>query len=479
MSSTRKNLVYNTCYQILILVLPLITAPYISRVLGAEKIGVYSYTYSIVYYFMLIAMLGINNYGNREIAKARDDKEKLSKTFTSIYALQIIMSVLMTIFYFLYITLFVQENKVIAIIQGIYIISVMFDINWFFFGMEKFKLTVVRNSLIKILSLVLILTFVKQREDIYIYTLILAGSTLLSQLALWPFIKKYTKFVKIKIKDVTKHIKQCIILFIPIIALSVYKIMDKIMLGNMTDMLQVGFYENAEKIINIPMGVITALATVMLPKISNLIANGDEQRAEKYVKKSMEFEFMTSSAVAFGIIAIAQIFVPFFLGNEFYASSSIVQYLSITIIFISVASVIRTQYLIPYGKDTTFVVSLIVGAVLNLFINIILIPKFGAMGAAIGTIIAEFSVFAYQAYAVRKHLKIKEYLVNGFKYILLGIIMCLIVNVFYINVNPMLLIVSKVLLGVIIYAIGVIVIKMIQYKEINLKNVIIKLKRFE
>lgn len=479
MSSTKKNIIYNTIYQTLLLILPLITAPYISRVLGAEVIGIYSYTYSIVYYFMLFAMLGINNYGNREIAKVRDNKEKLNKTFTSIYALQLTMSIIMIIIYIMYVLLIVKNNVEIALIQGIYLISTALDINWFFFGIEKFKLTVTRNSIIKIISVILILLFVKRKEDIYIYTLILSISTLISQLVLWKFINKYVKLIKIRIEDVTRHIKPCAILFIPVIAVSLYKIMDKIMLGKITNMTQVGLYESAEKIINIPMGIITSLSTVMLPKISNLFANKEEKKIKNYIKKSMEFEFMSSSALIGGLIAVAPIFVPLFLGEEFNDAIILVQCLATTIIFISIASIVRTQYLIPLEKDKIYVFSVIIGAVLNLFINLILIPKFEAVGATIGTIIAEFSVCIYQVYKVRKELKINRYIKDGIRYILLGSMMCIIVMNVNFDINLIMLLIIKVILGVTIYLTGVIILKMFEYKTTNLKSIILRLKNLE
>ena len=155
----KKNFIYNIIYQILILILPLITIPYVSRILGADGIGIYSYTYSIAYYFMLVAMLGLNNYGNRTIAKVRDDKEKLSKEFFGIYSLQLITSIIMVICYLLYVLIFDNSYKIIALIQILYVISTVFDINWFFFGIEKFKLTITRNTIIKVLSLVLIFIF--------------------------------------------------------------------------------------------------------------------------------------------------------------------------------------------------------------------------------------------------------------------------------------------------------------------------------
>ena len=141
----KKNFIYNILYQILILIIPLITMPYVSRILGADGIGIYSYTYSIAYYFMIVAMLGLNNYGNGTIAKVRDNKEELSKQFFSIYGFQVLSSLIMIILYISYIFIFDNQYKIIALIQSMYVISSMFDINWFFFGIEKFKLTITRT----------------------------------------------------------------------------------------------------------------------------------------------------------------------------------------------------------------------------------------------------------------------------------------------------------------------------------------------
>ena len=289
MSSIKKNFSYNILYQILILILPLITAPYISRIIGPEGIGIYSYTYSIVNYFAMFAMLGMSNYGNRTIAKSRDNPNELNKKFSSLYKMQFITAMISTIIYIFYIQFFGKQYEMYYYIQLIYLISTFFNINWLFFGLEQFKLTVIRNTIIKFILTISIFVFVKHKEDLMLYMLILALSNLLSDMALWPFIIKYVKFTRTKVKDVIKHFKPDIILFIPIIAISVYKMMDKIMLGNMVNIIEVGLYENAEKIINVPLGLITALGTVMLPRISNLVQKGNVEKSIRYIDKSMEF----------------------------------------------------------------------------------------------------------------------------------------------------------------------------------------------
>lgn len=469
MSNIKKNFIYNFMYQILTMILPIITAPYIARVLGTEGIGIYSYTYSIVYYFMLFAMLGLNNYGNRQIAKVRKNKKELSKTFSSIYFMQLMISSIMIIIYIIYLCIFVKENVNIAIIQIIYLISTAFDINWFFFGLEKFKLTVTRNTIIKIITVGCIFIFVKERADLYLYTIIMAVGTLLSQLLLWPFVNKFTKLTKVKFKDIVRHIRPCLILFIPVIAVSLYKIMDKVMIGNMSSMEQVGLYENSEKIINIITALITALGTVMLPKISNLVANGELEKGKKYIEKSMEFTIISSSALSFGLIAVAPTFAPLFFGEEFSSAGTIIEYLSVTTIFISIANVIRTQYLIPHEKDRLYIISVIIGAVINIILNILLIPKYQAIGATIGTIFAEFGVMLYQIIAVRKEIEIFKYLRNNFKYLVLGVVMFLVVvplkNIIY---SDWRLIIVQVITGAVIYLTGFTIIQMIELKEYNI-----------
>ena len=308
LSSVKKNYLYNVIYQLLILILPLITAPYLSRVVGAQGVGIYSYTYSIVYYFMLICLLGVNNYGNRCIAKTKSNKDEMSRTFWGIYAFQLLMGFLMIFIYLVYVFCFESEYKTIALIQSLYIVSSVFDINWFYFGLEEFKLTITRNSFVKIGSVILIFIFVKSSSDLWKYTLIMSGMTVLSQLLLWGFIKKRIKFVKIKKEDILKHIKPNFILFVPVIATSIYRVMDKIMVGSMSTVTEVGYYENAEKIINVPLALISALGTVMLPRISNILVQTDnddaENKIDNYIDKSTSLIMFMSFGMSFGIIAV-------------------------------------------------------------------------------------------------------------------------------------------------------------------------------
>lgn len=428
MKSLQKNFLYNVLYQILLVILPLVTAPYISRTLGATAVGVYSYTYSVAYYFLLIAMLGIGNHGNRSVAAVRDDREKLNKTFSSIYSLQVMTFSIAILAYSFYLVLFVKNNRLIVLLQLIYVTSGLFDIGWLFFGLEQFKLTVARNTLIKISTVVLMFVFVHKPSDLWKYTLIMSAGTLFSQAYLWLYVKKYVSFKKCSVKEIASNIKPVLILFIPVLAYSIYKVMDKIMLGNMSSYDQVGFYNNAEKIINIPMGIITALGTVMLPRMSNIVANGDKKRVDDYIRISAKLVTLLSSAIAFGLMGVSSVLAPVFFGDEFIACGEIIRLLSVTVFFIAWANVIRTQYLIPNKRDSIYLTSTMVGAILNLIINWMLIPKYQANGAAFGTIVAEFSVMLVQMVAVKNELPMRKYIMLYSPILIIGLTMAVLVD---------------------------------------------------
>lgn len=461
MNQVKNNFLYNIVYQLLVLIIPLITAPYLARVVGVSGIGIYSYTYSIVYYFMLITMLGVNNYGNRSIAKVRDNKEKLSKTFLEIYYFQLIMGIIMLIIYFIYVFTFNVSYKSIALVQSLFIVSAILDINWFFFGIEAFKKTITRNTFVKLLSVILIFIFVKQKSDLWKYTFIMSGTTILSQIILWGYLPKYITITKVKIVDIKKHIKPNLVLFIPVIAVSLYKIMDKIMLGAMSNVTEVGYYENAEKIVNIPLTFITALGTVMLPRVSNILAHGDKEKVNEYINKSISFVMFLSFAMCFGLIAIGYHFAPIYFGNSFQKAGILIMMLSVTLPFLSFANVLRTQFLIPSEKDKIYIISVSLGAIVNLIMNLIFIPKYSSIGACIGTIAAEFIVMFYQTMSVRKELDIKKYIKNILPFFIKSFMMFVLVYSFnYIHINNLLRIFIQVLVGGTVYLV-------LNYKYIN------------
>ena len=426
-SSTKKNFIYSSLYQVLVLVLPLITTPYVSRVFGAENLGVYSYTNTIAQYFVIFAMLGLNNYGNRAVAMARDDKEELNAVFSEIYTMQLITGLLSLLVYVVYAVFIAQDYKTYSLILTLYVLSAVFDINWLFFGLEKFKLTVTRNSIIKIGSVVAILVLVKTKDDLLIYTSIYAVSMLLSTIALWPYARKEVKYHFPKVQDVLKHIKPNMVMFIQVIAVSIYKYMDKLMLGGFSK-TETGYYENVEKIMTVALGFITAFGNVMLPRMSNMVARKNVAGVRQTIATSMRFVLGLSCALTFGMVAVAPEFVGLYFGKGFEPCITVMIALAPTMIFQSWANVIRTQYLIPFKHDNVYVGSVVFGALINFIINYLMIPKYGALGAVAGTIIAEASVAIIQTVAVRKELNISLYFKQGIPFLLFGFAMYALVR---------------------------------------------------
>lgn len=427
MKAVNKNFIYNTVYQILIYIIPLILTPYISRVLGPDKIGVYSYTYSIVYYFMLFTLLGINNYGSRTIARVGENKEKRSELFFSIYGLQWRIGLIMLIVYNVMVCTAFKEYFVISLIHNFFLLSAVFDINWFYFGIEKFKITISRNIIIKILSLIMVFCFVKNENDLWIYTLIMSASTLISQLYLFLFLNKYINKTKTKFKDSIKHLKSCLILFIPVLSYGIYRVMDKTLLGYLSSTIELGFFENAEKIINIPISLLTAMGTVMIPHMAKSSDNKNE--INKKLMDSFELCFCFMIPMIFGLFGVAREFSVIYFGEEFLKSGTIIMLLTPTILFTAIANVIRTNYLIPFEKDKIYVRSTIYGAIVNLILNIIFIRKYGSIGACIGTIAAEFIVMFYQAIKVRREVDFKKVVNILCKYMVKGMIMLIYIYI--------------------------------------------------
>lgn len=457
MSSIKKNLIYNIMYQVMQIILPLITGPYISRALGSEAIGTYAYAASIGTYFILFSMLGITNHGNRSIALAQDHFSQ-EKIFNEIYTIQVFTSCLSTVCFGCFCVFSSIENKYVLYTQFLVVLSAVFDVNWLFWGLERFKITVFRNTIIKIFSTFCIFLFVKTKDDLIIYAIIMTLSTFLSQIILWITVKTEFKIKLCRFNDIRSHIKPILILFIPIIAYSIYKIMDKIMLGTMVSMKQVGYYENAEKFINLPVGFITAFGTVMMPRISSLLSYDNAEKIDEYNELSFKYFSIIIIAISFGLIGISNILAPVFYGKDFTYSGRLMTILSFSLVFITWSNIIRTQYLIPKKNDKPYVISTIAGAVVNIIINYTFIPVWGSAGAAVGTVCAEASVFIFQMFFIRKECRFIDYIKKTFRFFIYGIVMCIVLRLIgNNNVVCLSTLVIQVIIGVIMYIIMIMI----------------------
>lgn len=469
MGGIKKNLVYNVAYQILIIILPFITAPYISRVLGAHGVGTYSYTQAFASYFYLFAMLGVVNYGNRTVAAVRDNFDVLKKTFWEIFSFQFFVGGLISVVYIFYCMCFVKEDRLIYYMQFFYVISGVFDVNWFCFGLEKFKFTTIRSVLVRLGMVLAIFLFVKERSDLAIYTGILSVGNLIAAFAVWPFVLKHIGFEKPTLEGILKHLKPNLILFFPVIAVSIYHLMARLMLGGFSTEEEVGFYTYAERITQIPNTLILALNSVVMPRMANLYAKNDRYSTRNLMDRVMLFAMFMSALMAFGLAGVAPIFAPWFYGDEFTRCGLFIVLLCPIIIFKGWAGVLRTQYIIPKGRDKVYIISLTTGAIVSLLLNFLLIPKYSGIGAIMGTLGAELSVCLVQFALIRKEIPFAVYLKDGLVFCCFGIVMYFIISYMgNLDISSFFLMLLQIVTGTLIFVVpaGLYCIKM---KGFNLK----------
>ena len=458
--SITKNYIYNLIYQILILVLPLITTPYISRVLGPTNIGIYSYTYSILSYFLLFGALGVSMYGQREIAYIGEDSSKRKKVFLEIIFFRFLTVILALLVY----GIFFMRNSQYGIYYRIWALELVatgFEIGWFFQGMEEFKKTVVRNVLVRVISVTLIFVLVKNEQDLIKYITIYAIADLVGNLSLWAYLPKYFKGVKIKKLNIKSHFAPIILLFIPQIANQIYNMLDKTMIGRMIeDKSEVGFYEEGLKVIKVLVTIVSSLGIVMVSRMASVFASGEEEKVKDYLKKSFQFTFILGVPMVFGIVSISEAFVPIFFGPGYEKTVILMNVLSPVVILCGLSSVMGYQYLLPTKRQKEYTISVFVGIIINFVLNYILILSYESVGASVATVISQIAVCCVQFYMIRKDMSLRELIKVSYKYVIAGIIMlavCLGIKYFLgIGLKAMAI---QIFVGIIVYFISLLLMK--------------------
>lgn len=423
--SIKKNFIYNLSYQILVLLTPLIVTPYVSRVLGRDMVGFYSYASSIISYFVLVAVLGTATYGQRAISYAQQEIEDRSRAFWEIFIIRLLTSVVTMAVYAIYIIVFIPQSEfIVYIILALNIVNVIFDISWFMQGLEEFGKTALRSIIFRILSVASIFIFVKTPSDLYLYVIFMVAYTVLGNMSLWLYLPKY--LCKVKGIKPFKDIKSILQLFIPTVAVQIYTVLDKSMIGWLTDgYSENGYYEQAEKIVKVALTVVTSLGIVMIPRISRTYKEGNIEKVNFYMHRSYRFVWLMAVPIMFGLIAISSTFVPIFFGGGYEKCEILIPILSVLTIFIGLSNVTGIQYLIPIGKQNVLTLTVIIGAVVNFILNMILIRFFGSIGAAIASIAAELCVTAAGFVYIKrtKRFSLKPIFTCCWKYWIAGVLM--------------------------------------------------------
>ena len=415
-----KNYLYNLSYQLLVIVLPVITTPYITRVFSSNDLGSYGYYNSIVTYFILLATLGVANYGTKEISGHR---KNVQKTFWGIYSLQVLATCLALVLYIATCLLIPSMNNLIAYILGFSLLSRGLDISWLFQGMEDFKKITVRNTAVKLLGVASVFIFVKKPSDLYLYIILLVVYDLLGQLSMWLPAREHIGRPHLDIVYAKRHIKPVILLFLPQIAISLYITLDRTMLGALSSTTDVGIYDQALKLLNILLTIVTSLGSVMLPRVSNLLSLGNQ----KAVNKLHEMSFLVYNLVIFpmiaGILIVNKDFVNFFLGQDFQEARHAIAIMVFRMFFIGWTNIMGIQILIPHNKNREFMLSTTIPAFFSVGLNILLIPSLGYIGASIVSVDTEGLVWLLQLYFTRSYLKEIKILPSMLKILAASLIM--------------------------------------------------------
>ena len=461
-----KNYAYNLSYQLLVIILPIITTPYVTRVFSSTDLGTYGYFNSIVTYFILLATLGVANYGTKEISGHRKD---IRKNFWGIYTLQFGATILSICLYILLcLSLSFMQNPV-AYILGLSLVSKGMDISWLFQGLEDFRKITVRNITVKLVGVISIFLFVKSANDLYLYVFLLTIFELLGQFSMWWPAREFIGKPHFDWSYAKQHLKPVVLLFLPQIAISLYVTLDRTMLGTLASTKDVGIYDQALKLVNILLTLVTSLGSVMLPRVANLLSTGDH----KAVNKMHQMSFLIYNLVIFPIIAGVLIvnddFVQFFLGQDFQDAKYAIAIMIFRMFFIGWTNIMGIQILIPHNKNKEFMISTTIPAIVSVGLNLLLLPKLGYIGAAIVSVLTEALVWAIQLYFTRNYLKEVPFLASTVKIIGASALMygVLFVVKTTVNFTPVINVMVFAVIGAVIYISQILFLKVISPKELK------------
>lgn len=465
-NTTRKNFIWYYLYQFVLLISPLITTPYLSYTLGSENIGVFSFTFSIANYLYVFAQLGTQSYGVREIVRSRDDRLNMSKVFIEIEIMTVFTSIVCIIAFYIFI--FFQTRYIFYyILWTIFILSATFDISWFYAGIEHFEEIFFRNIFFRLLGVICIFVFIKDVNDLTLYIIIYALTYLLSNLCMWTSIGKYASFIAPSINGIINHLKGSFTYFIPALAASSYVILDKSILGFIIeDKRENGYYEMANHIITFGKSISSIVITrIFEPKATYFYKNNQIDNIKKSISTSLDFTMFISIGIIFGIFAVARDFVPVFFGPDFLPVELLLKIMSPLIFITSITFVLEYEYLMPAGKRKTINYYVIIGAVVNIILNIIFIKYFKSIGAAITSIVAEIIVLVLFYTQSDGTMPIKTLFKSIIYKVLAGFIMVIVIytvryGFLYIGLNnPILMLILEVLIGGIAYILALYIFK--------------------
>ena len=426
--SIRRNYTYNLIYQVMTLLTPFITTPYISRVLGPDGTGVQSYTNSVVQYFAILAALGTASYGQREIAMHRNNAQERSRIFWEIELLCVSTTALCLIAW-MFVIGFSRAYTPFYAVLSMTLLAVAFDISWFFGGLEQYGLIVVRNMTIKLIGILMLFLFIRTKDDLLLYVTLTAATGLLGNVSMWGYLRTFLVKVDRRSLRVARHLKETIVYFIPTIATSVYTILDKTMLGWFTgnNKSENGYYEYATGFVNMAKILIMSFNAVMSARMSFLFGEKRMEEIHRKVESSLDFVLLMALPIMLGLMGIAGGFVPWFLGKGYEPVVKLLYVCSPLVLIVGLSDCMGSQILTPSGQRARSGKVIVASAGVNFVLNLIFIPHFKAAGAAGASVAAEVFITVLYLWLCRDYIKLSMLLKYGWKRLIAACIMFLAV----------------------------------------------------
>lgn len=460
--SLKKNAVLNLIKTFMSLIFPLITFPYVSRILSPDGIGRINFVNNILSYFTMLALMGITTYGAREVATRRENQTELNKFFTEITIINIFSTLIsFTIFLILVFTIprfKVEQN--LLLMGSISIFFTTFGIGWFFSGIEEYEYITIRTILFQIISILLLFLFVKTKNDLTRYFLIGILSSTGSNILNLFYSRKFVHLSFKQKLEIKKHLKPIIALFGIILITSVYNVLDTTMLGFLSTDEEIGYYTAATKINRIVLMVVSSISAVIFPRLSLYASKNQNDEFLTLTKKCFSIITGISLPCIFGLNILAEPITLRFCGNDFISCIPLMKLMNPIIMIVGLSNFIGAQVFIPLNKEKLTIISVSMGATINFILNFILIPKYQSFGAGIATLTAESTVFIFEFILSRKYVKFTIFNKEIIGYIINTLIMSIIVyfSNLYLPENNFSFIIS-IILGMISYYIGLILLK--------------------
>lgn len=400
------NVIWNGILSLSSILFPIITFPYITRVLGVETNGAISFATSVVNYFALFATLGLSSYGVKACAQVKDDKEQLSKVTQELLAISSIAAIIvLTVLYLsLWFVPQFKDYKSLMLVYSINIVLNVLGINWMYQGIEKYKYITTRSIIFKIISVILMFLFVKKPSDGIIYAMISVFAASAGNILNMIYSHNYISFLRKKGYNFSRHLKPIFLLFATTLAINVYSHMDTVMLGLYHGDYATGIYSVAVKVKTILLTLISSFSLVIMSRLS-YVGRNSENSMYGLLQKSYELLIFITIPVCTYFTLFSLESVIFLSGTSFAEASVPMKILMPTIIVSSVSQIIGSQYSISIGKEKNLMIAVVAGAIVNVIFNSIFIPRLSYNGAAIGTLIAEATQCSIQIFLARQMVK--------------------------------------------------------------------------